>query len=89
LLTQIIGASVNIGIFFRVVALYRIDHYLGLLARGGIVEVDQWLPMHLSPQDGEVFTNMADIECAVPYLSVIRGKHLRGTLHYASFTLWL
>jgi hypothetical protein len=40
-------------------------------------------------QDREVFTNIPDIERAVPYLSAVRGKHLRGTIHHASFTLWL
>ena len=81
-LTQVVGTPVNVGIFFRVVAMHCINHHLRFLARGGIVQVDQRFPMHLSLQDGEVFTNIPDIECAVP--SPVGRPRQASPWHYSS-----
>src|SRR5215813_11801879 len=89
LLTQVISTPVDIGIFFRVIALQGLNHHLRLLAGGGIIQVDQRLAVHLSLKNREVLPNAPDIEWAVPYRPAVRSKQLRGTLHHASFTLWL
>ena len=84
-LTQVVGTPVDVGILFRIIAMHCINHHLRLLARGGVVQVDQRFAMHLPLQDREVFTNIPDIECAVP--PVGRPQQASpGTIHHASFT---
>src|SRR6185295_9886600 len=47
-------AAMNVGIFFGVGTLDGVEHLFGLLCRGAVVEIDQWLAVHLLRQDGKI-----------------------------------
>ena len=53
LLREHVQAAVDVGVVVPVVVAHRIDHRVGLLRRGRVVEVDQRLAVNLPSQDRE------------------------------------
>ena len=51
----------DIGIFLRLALHDGVEHRLGLLRRGGIVEIDQRLAIDLARQDRKVAADGLDI----------------------------
>ncbi len=55
-------AAVYVGVDRGVVAAFRLDHPTGLLACGGVVEIDERLAVYQFLQDRELCTDLLDIE---------------------------
>ena len=49
-----VDAAVDVGVVVPVVVRERVDDALGLLGRGGVVEVDERLPVDLLVEDREI-----------------------------------
>ena len=59
-LAEVMHAAVDVGILFLVVPHHRIDHRLGLLARRGVVEIDQRLAVHALPEERKMVPASGD-----------------------------
>ena len=57
-----VNAAVDVRVAVFVVADERVDHLARLLRRGGVVEVDQRVPVHFPGEDREVFADRANIQ---------------------------
>jgi hypothetical protein len=59
--------AMHIGVVVLVVVPERFDHAARLLRRGGVIEIDQRMPMHLLLQDWEVRPDAIPI-CDTPFM---------------------
>ncbi len=55
-------AAMDVGIFLGVALHDGIKHGLGLLGRGGVVEIDQGLAIDLAGEDGKVAADFFDVK---------------------------
>ena len=55
-------APMDVGIFLAIGALHGVQHRLGLLRRGGVVQIDQRLAIDLARQDREILADFRDVE---------------------------
>ncbi len=62
LLSERVDRPVDVGVVTRIVVDESVDHLLGLLRRGCVVEIDQPLAVHLPLQDREVSPDLLDVE---------------------------
>ncbi len=63
LFAQVMHATMDVGIFLRVVARQCVDHRLRLLRSGPIVQIGQWLTPHLGLQYGKIGACLRVVEC--------------------------
>ena len=61
-LAQHVDAAMDVGVAADVVVHQRVEHGLRLLRRGGVVEIDQRLAVHLLVQDREIRAEARDVE---------------------------
>ena len=54
LLREIVNATVYVGIHVEVLVAHGIEHLKGFLRCRRVVEVHQWMPIHLAREYGEV-----------------------------------
>src|SRR5690606_36393332 len=59
---QCMGNAVHINVTFSVVTYQRINHRLGLLRGGGVVQINQWLTVNLTGQNRELCAQRSKIQ---------------------------
>lgn len=62
LLAQLMQPAMNVGVLLAVEPGQAVDHRLRLVGGGGVIEVDQRVPVDLAAQDWKIATDRGDIE---------------------------
>ena len=74
LLRQIMHATMHIGINVKILVAHSIEHTQGFLCGCRIVQINQWLTIHLTAQYREIFSYLIDIVHS--YLQSLQPSHL-------------
>src|SRR5690606_22857640 len=61
-LTQCVYAAMHVRVIALVVGAHGVDHRLRSLARGGVIQINERLPVHLLTQDREVAANARNVD---------------------------
>ena len=76
LLTQIVYATMHIGIHIEIFVAHGIKHHKRFLGGSRIIQIHQRLLIYLAPQDREIFTYFIYIVHKGIYLHSLQPEHL-------------